>query len=195
MATIPISSGVTSNLILSSGDILNVYNSGKVVGATVKKGATMNVYSGGSVYSTYVTSSGSAIFRGSGSGATLRINAGGFMWVSSGGYVVNVVVDSNGYLEARDGVASGITILKYGELMVSSGGVAREITLSGASADLWIRTGGMVNIVTVSGGAVSTVKPLLPVVFSPVSCLEQAETPRARIEHTTQTTMAADQSR
>ena len=57
MATIPVSSGVTSNLILSSGDVLNVYNSGKVVSATVKKGATMNVYSGGSVYSTYVTSS------------------------------------------------------------------------------------------------------------------------------------------
>ena len=135
MATIDITSGVTSTgLTLNDYDTLNISHGGMAVDTTAEK-SYLYVFSGGSAEKT-------------------TLNSGGRMYLSSGGKVNNTTVNSSGFLDVEfDCTADNTTVNFSGRVSVDSGGRADNTKVnsggylgvySGARATEILENGGFV---------------------------------------------------
>ena len=135
-----------ANVTVAPGTFENV--SGNASGTTTTNGGTQVVFSGGTASRT-VLNGGLEIVFGSDTGAT--INAGGLVWVDSGGTASGATVNASGDLTVSSGGTATGTTVAGGNEIVSSGGTDFNATVSGGS--LRVDAGGSASGATVQGGA------------------------------------------
>lgn len=132
MADTFISSGVSSDGIVLTGEKLYVENGGEAVNTTVNEGGRMYVSSGGTANNTTLNASG-------------RVN------VSSGGTATVTTVNSGGVVSLAGGSASGITVNASGIVYVSSGGKAAATEFQ-SGGSMYVYAKGEVNTAIVNSG-------------------------------------------
>ena len=132
MADTFISSGVSSDGIVLTGEKLYVENGGEAVNTTVNEGGRMYVSSGGRANNTTLNTSG-------------RVN------VSSGGTATVTTVNSGGVVSLTGGTASGITVNESGIVYVSSGGKAAAAEFQ-SGGSMYVYAKGEVNTAIVNSG-------------------------------------------
>ena len=166
MANYIVSSGeVSSGIILNSYDSMTVFGGGIADSTTVNTRGYLYVSSGGTAKNTVVngsrqkiTGGGYALYNGYlyvGDGATANettVNFIGIILVSAGGVANNTTVNSSGSLYVSSGGTANCTVISSGgTLCVSSGGVANNTTVN-SGVWLYISNGGTVNNTTVNSG-------------------------------------------
>jgi autotransporter passenger strand-loop-strand repeat protein len=120
MTTQFVSSGVVSSgVIVSSGNILEVLSGGTADVTSVTSGGTQQVDSGGFASGTVISAGGSDTVFGSDTGAT--VNGGGSEIVHAQGTVSSATVNSGGLLIMEGGHLSGASINSGGTLFLSGG--------------------------------------------------------------------------
>ena len=132
MADTFISSGVSSDGIVLTGERLYIENGGEAVNTTVNEGGRMYVSSGGKANNTTLNASG-------------RVN------VSSGGTATVTTVNSGGVVSLAGGTASGITVNESGIVYVSSGGKAAAAEFQ-SGGSMYVYAKGEVNTAIVNSG-------------------------------------------
>jgi autotransporter passenger strand-loop-strand repeat protein len=122
---IVVSSGVTSDTIVSSGALMDVFDSGSTLSITVTNGGTESVYSGGVVNQTTVDYGG-ILSVGSGGTANLAtVNSGGAQYVYAGGVASQTLLTEGATQHLSSGaIAVSTGILEHGFEYVSTGATA-----------------------------------------------------------------------
>ena len=173
MAEYIVSSGqVSSGIILNSYDSMTVLDSGTANSTTVNVGQ-LYVSSGGVANSTTVNSRGRMWVSSGGTANSTTVNSTGSMFVSSGGAATEIV-ENGGYVGIKEGAevtfvpntfsglvlshasatvhsgttANSATINAVGYLEVFSGGTANSTTVN--DGQLYVSSGGVANCTTVN---------------------------------------------
>jgi autotransporter passenger strand-loop-strand repeat protein len=122
-----VSSGVTSDTIVSSGFLMEVFDSGSTLSIAVANGGTESVYSGGVVNQTTVDYGG-ILSVGSGGTANLAtVSGGGAEYVFAGGVVSQTLLTKGASQYLSSGASAIKTeILQGGAEYVSTGATATD---------------------------------------------------------------------
>ena len=176
-----VSSGGVANSTMIHGGFMYVSNGGKASDTMVFDDGVFYVRSGGTANSTTVNQNGALTVMNGGTANGITVFSGGVLNVSSGGSAVNYVAERGASLnfavvpdtyvkgtsdgnpfEMNNGIVTGYTI-NGGGLVVSSGGVASNVTVNGeiveneedgdepAAGTLTVSKGGMVSDIMVNG--------------------------------------------
>jgi autotransporter passenger strand-loop-strand repeat protein len=130
MTTQFVSSGiVSSGVLVTSGNVLEVLSGGTADVTSVTSGGLQQVDAGGFVSGTAISAGGSDTVFGSDTGAT--VNSGGIEIVSSGGIASSATINNSGVLLLEGGSASHITINSGGSLVLSGGGSFSNVVNNG----------------------------------------------------------------
>ena len=171
------------NVLVSQADVIenkNLYgwyndiyvmSGGLAKNTTVGSGAAIWIHSGGTASSTVINAHTTAYIFSGGSADDLKANGYGTVIVHSGGTATNLTVGYHYELciapgtyiqgtcgenafEIADGVMSGGTMGSYGEIHVSSGGIAEDVTLYYGSdysdyyVEMNVHSGGIASNIT-----------------------------------------------
>ncbi len=136
MATITISSGHSSSVVVGSGSTL-VVDGGAISEGSVIRGAEV-VSTGGASLGDVIERRGAANVRGSASATLIR--QGGMLTILDGG-VVFAAVDS-GQFDVTSGGSANAPTIREGDFDVQNGGSVSAAILNG-SAELTVYTGGV----------------------------------------------------
>ncbi len=120
--------GTVSGVVVSNGDILTVRSGGAAISTTVLSGGEL-IYGGGSVVSAKVRAGGREDIEAGVTVSNLQLGLDVFLVVESGGTAFNVVANKGG--ELIFGSAKGGRLVSGGFQIVSGGGVASGVTISG----------------------------------------------------------------
>jgi autotransporter passenger strand-loop-strand repeat protein len=154
MTNIVVSSGVTSsNLTISSGDVLIVSSGGKTSAITLS-GGRETVLAGGSALRTTVSSGGFSLISG-GKATSDVVLSGGTEVVTAGGSASATTVSSGGFESVSGGTALG-TRINGGSATIINGGSGSAIQLFSGSL-LTVTTGGVAISTSVGSGASAVV--------------------------------------
>ena len=168
MATVIVSSGVTSTGLVASGtwqEASYIYvRGGTVIETEVNHLGLLHISNGGVAYETVVNHSGEVDISSGGSASGTVINSAGLMTVWHGGAVTDTEVNNQGILILTDGaVASGNTVNSHGDLFVRSGAIAIDnyvdayaeffVADGGVAVDNWIDLRGVLHV---SNGGVAS---------------------------------------
>ena len=153
-----ISSGTSTNLIVSSGQTWNVCSQGLVSKTTVYSSGTLNVYSSGRASNTYVNPGGVYNVYNYGSAYNDKVGNSGTLNIYNYGYAYMPTVASDGKIYIySNGVANNVTVSSGGNLYLSSGGTASSVTIlasGGVYGVVTVSAGGVLNIANTSGGKI-----------------------------------------
>lgn len=120
-----------SNLVVSSGAPVTVYNGGAIVSATELSGGQLTISSGGMESSTIISAGGSETLLGSATNDSVF----GSQTIGATGHVAAETLQSGGSAtELAGGVISGITVSTGASLTVS--GTASAVTIAGGTVTL-----------------------------------------------------------
>ncbi len=171
------------NVLVSQADVIenkNLYgwyndiyvmSGGLAKNTTVGSGAALWIFDGGTASSTVINAHTTAYIFSGGSADDLKANGYGTVIVHSGGTATNLTVGYHYELciapgtyiqgtcgenafEIADGVMSGGTMGSYGEIHVSSGGIAEDVTLyygsdySDSYVEMNVHSGGIASNIT-----------------------------------------------
>jgi autotransporter passenger strand-loop-strand repeat protein len=126
MTTQFVSSGVVSSgVIVTSGNVLEVLSGGTADVTSVTSGGLQQVDAGGFASGTVISAGGSDTVFGSDTGAT--VNSGGIETVSSGGIANSATINNGGVLSIIGGSASHITINSGGSLVLNGGSFSNVV--------------------------------------------------------------------
>ncbi len=174
MTTTTLSNTVSSSLIISSGNTLDVASGGVAVGTVidggrvsvlsggvtsgsiVSSGGTTSgiqwVSAGGSANSTTVLRGGKQIVFNGGTASDTVVSSGGRDVVSSGGIAISTTASFGGFeTVSNGGQDSGLILLSGGSAYISDGGSAVGTEI-GSGAALYVYGGGTVSDVVLQSG-------------------------------------------
>jgi autotransporter passenger strand-loop-strand repeat protein len=122
---INVSSGFNKDATVSSGVLMDVFDSGTAVSATVTDGGTQSVYAGGVAHGTMVDYGGVMSVGSGGFGSLATVNSGGAQYVYAGGAVSRTTLTDGATQYLSSGANAHRTeILSGGTQYVSSGATA-----------------------------------------------------------------------
>ena len=138
--------GLGSAVVVLSGGTEIATGSGALISLTSLAGVGIAI-SGGAIVSQTILNSGSFTASAGGSGLDDIVDVGGTETAGSGGLISGGIV-GGGVIAASGGVVEAATIVADGTGIVRSGGVFRDVTVSGL--------GGAGTVLTVQSGAIAS---------------------------------------
>jgi fibronectin-binding autotransporter adhesin len=138
---------VSSGVVVSSGNVLEVQSGGTADASVVMSGGTQQVDSGGFASGTVISAGGSDSVLGSDTGAT--IDSGGVMLLQGGGLFVggnasNVLINSGGTLVDTSHFASFSNVVDNGTFAVDDTGVT--VNVASGSGLIEVMDGGTLTL-------------------------------------------------
>ena len=146
------SGGLAKNTTVGSGAALWIFDGGTASSTVINAHTTAYIFSGGSADDLKANGYGTVIVHSGGTATNLSLGNHYELCIAPGTYIQGTCGENA--FEIADGVMSGGTLGSYGEIHVSSGGIAEDVTLYYGSdysdyyVEMNVHSGGIASNIT-----------------------------------------------